>query len=424
MGWFDTILFPIKWAVAWILVTVHDGLVLLPWLEPGSGPAWVLSIVGLTLVIRTLIIPLFFKQIKAQRGMQLVQPEMQKLQKRYKGKTDPASKQKMQQEMMALYKEHGTNPFASCLPMLLQMPIFFALFRVLYSLEPLAAGTYPRESIGRLTATHAEEALTSTLFGAPISSTFLTAEGDETLVVRIVAAFLIVMMSATMFLSQRQLTMKNMPASALDNPFAKQQKLLMYIFPFIFMITGVYFPIGVLIYWTISNLWTMGQQFYTIRRHPSPGSEAYKARQQRINAKRARKGLPSLEEEEKAKSGSGKQVEAAPEKTSGQRQQPKRKDRAKKDVTKPGGATPAGVSGEVSAADSVDSAASAESAQSPGASGPESEVEAASPRAANGQLDAGQTSSPGKAPQGMTPAERAEWRYRQRMERIRQSKKN
>ncbi|ROR72935.1 membrane protein insertase YidC [Bogoriella caseilytica] len=423
MGWFDTILFPIKWAVAWILVTVHDGLVLLPWLEPGSGPAWVLSIVGLTLVIRTLIIPLFFKQIKAQRGMQLVQPEMQKLQKRYKGKTDPASKQKMQQEMMALYKEHGTNPFASCLPMLLQMPIFFALFRVLYSLEPLAAGTYSGgESIGRLTQSHAEEALTSTLFGAPISSTFLTAEGDETVIVRVVAAFLIVMMSATMFLSQRQLTMKNMPASALDNPFAKQQKLLMYIFPFIFMITGVYFPIGVLIYWTISNLWTMGQQFYTIRRHPSPGSEAYKARQQRINAKRARKGLPSLEEEEKAKSGQ-KQVEAAPEKTSGQRQQPKRKDRAKKDVTKPGGATPAGLSGEMSAAESGGSASSAESAESPSTGGAESEVEAASPGASNGRPGAGQTSST-KAPQGMTPAERAEWRYRQRMERIRQSKKN
>src|SRR5690554_2318807 len=113
MGWFDTILYPIMVAVAWIMVRVHDLLVLLGMPE-GSGLAWILSIVGLVIVIRIVLIPLFFKQIKAARGMQLVQPEMQKLQKKYKNKTDPASRQKMQQEMMALYREHGTNPFASC----------------------------------------------------------------------------------------------------------------------------------------------------------------------------------------------------------------------------------------------------------------------------------------------------------------------
>ena len=321
MDWFDTILYPIMVAVAWIMVRVHD---LLVWLgmSAGSGWAWVLSIVGLTIVIRILIIPLFFKQIKAARGMQLVQPEMQKLQKKYKGKTDPASRQKMQEEMMALYREHGTNPFASCLPILLQMPIFFALFRVLNSLGPLSQGTYAdggRDSIGPLTQELAQQAESSTLLGAPISETFLS---SDLTTVKIVTVLLIILMSVTTFLTQRQLTMKNMPASALDNPMARQQKMLMYILPLVFAFSGVNFPIGVLIYWSVSNLWSMGQQFYTIRKQPAPGSEAYKARQERLAKKRARKGLPPEVEEAKPAT----EVEAP----KGQRVQPKRKDRAKK----------------------------------------------------------------------------------------------
>nr|KEP23712.1 preprotein translocase subunit YidC [Georgenia sp. SUBG003] len=321
MDWFDTILWPIMVGVAWIMVRVHDALVWLG-MSSGSGWAWVLSIVGLTIVIRILIIPLFFKQIKAARGMQLVQPEMQKLQKKYKGKTDPASRQKMQEEMMALYREHGTNPFASCLPILLQMPIFFALFRVLNSLGPLSQGTYAdgeRDSIGPLTQELAQQAESSTLLGAPISETFLS---SDLTTVKIVTVLLIILMSVTTFFTQRQLTMKNMPASALDNPMARQQKMLMYILPLIFAFSGVNFPIGVLIYWSVSNLWSMGQQFYTIRKQPAPGSEAHKARQERLAKKRARKGLPPETEEPTAVA----EVEAP----RGQRVQPKRKDRAKK----------------------------------------------------------------------------------------------
>ncbi|GAA1640549.1 membrane protein insertase YidC [Georgenia ruanii] len=340
MGFFDTILSPIMVAVAWIMVRVHDLLVFLG-MSAGSGWAWVLSIVGLTVVIRILIIPLFFKQIKASRSMQLVQPEMQKLQKKYKNKTDPASRQKMQEEMMALYREHGANPFSSCLPILLQMPIFFALFRVLNSLGPLAQGTYPGgPNIGPLDQQLAAQAESSTLFGAPISETFLSST-DAT--VKVVTVFLIVLMSATTFLTQRQLTMKNMPASALDNPMARQQRMLMYILPLIFAFSGVNFPIGVLIYWSVSNLWSMGQQFYTIRRQPAPGSEAAKLRADRLAKKRERKGLPPLEEEEKA-------TEEQPR--GGQRVQPKRKDRAKR--SGPGQDPGAPVPSAVSAAEAED----------------------------------------------------------------------
>src|SRR5450830_755894 len=139
MSWFDGLLYPIMVAVAWIMVQFHTLLTAIG-LDPASGAAWALSIVGLVIVIRIILIPLFVKQIHASRRMQLIQPEMQKIQKKFKGKTDPKSRQAMTQETMALYKRTGTNPFSSCLPILLQSPIFFALFRVLNSLQPIATG--------------------------------------------------------------------------------------------------------------------------------------------------------------------------------------------------------------------------------------------------------------------------------------------
>ncbi|MDO5700531.1 MAG: membrane protein insertase YidC, partial [Bowdeniella nasicola] len=280
----------------------------------------VLSIVGLTIVIRILLIPLFFKQIKAQRGIQIMQPELQALQKKYKGKTDPVSRQAQQQEMMELYKKHGTNPFSSCMPIILQMPIFFALFRVLASLPQLSAGEYPKASIGPLTQELAAQAESATVFGASLSSTFML---SSELTPKIVSLVLIAAMSITTFITTRQLTMKNMSASALDNPMARQQKMMMYLFPVIFAVTGVNFPIGVLIYWTTTNLWSMGQQFYTIHKHPAPGSEAEKKKIARENEKRIAQGLPTIEEEERRK-----KLEEALEEPRGQRVQPVRKDRA------------------------------------------------------------------------------------------------
>src|SRR5690606_3178661 len=134
------------------------------------------------------------------------------------------------------------------------------LFRVLYSLGPLANGTYDdgnRTSIGPLTAELALQAESSTIFGARLSDTFLL---SDTLNVKIICAALVVIMSATTLFTQRQLTMKNMPQSALDNPMARQQRILMYILPLVFAFSGVNFPIGVLVYWTTSNIWSMGQQ--------------------------------------------------------------------------------------------------------------------------------------------------------------------
>ena len=323
----DTILWPLMVAVAWVMVYIHKFLVLIGVGKPDApGVAWVLSIIGLTVFVRILIMPLFVKQIRASRGMQLMQPELQALQAKYKGKKDPASRQRQQEEMMALYRKHGTNPFSSCMPILIQMPIFFALFRVLANLGKVAdsSGYGGHSAIGPLTADLAEQVQNSTVFGASLSSSFMN---SSDLTVKIVTVIMIIAMSVTQWYTMAQLSMKNMPESSKnsDNPMMRSQRMMMTVMPLFFAFTGVQFQIGVLIYWVTSNLWTMGQQFYTINRMPAPGSEAEKKFRARENAKRARKGLPSLEEEERAKA----EAEGTAQ-VGGQRVQPVRKDRQKK----------------------------------------------------------------------------------------------
>lgn len=318
----DGLLMPLKVAEAWVMVTIHKLLVAIG-MSDGPGPAWVLSIVGLTVAVRVLIMPLFVKQIRSSRGMQAMQPELRALQNKYKGKKDPASQERMREEMMALYRKHGTNPLSSCLPMLIQIPIFFALFRVLARLQEIAnsAGSAHPVKIGPLTPALAADVQASNLFGAPLSSSFMNG-GSAT--VKIVTMVLIVLMTATQFYTMHQLTMKNMPKSVTesDNPVMRSQRMMMYGMPLIFFITGPQFQVGVLIYWLVSNVWTMGQQWWTIRNMPAVGSEAYKKRQER----RRRKGLPPDDEK---KSAAGSEDEAASS-GPGQRVQPVRNNRKKK----------------------------------------------------------------------------------------------
>jgi len=319
MDFFNSLIYPFEWLVSWILYGWH-ALFSAIGLDAASGGAWVLSIVGLVVVMRAAMIPLFVRQIHASRRMQLIQPEMQKIQAKYKGKSDPDSRQAMTQETMDLYKRTGTNPLSSCLPILLQSPFFFGLFRVLNNLEKIATGEI--DPIGPITRELAAQAEQSTFLGAQLSDKFI---GAETLTTKVVALLLIVLMSVTTFTTQRQLMMKNMPASALDNPFAKQQKMLLYLMPLFFAISGVNFPIGVLLYWTTTNIWSMCQQFYVIRRMPAPGSLAEKALQER----RAKRGKPVEEFTVKGLEGAaGTAVEDSP-KTTGQRQQPKRNKKRK-----------------------------------------------------------------------------------------------
>jgi YidC/Oxa1 family membrane protein insertase len=324
MDFFQTVMFPFNWFVSIIMVGFHEGLSIIG-LPPASGWTWTLSIIGLVLVIRAALSPVFVKQIKAQRGMQLLQPDLKKLQDKYKGKKDPLSRQAMGQEQMALYKTHGTNPFSACLPLLIQMPFFFALFTVL---SGISTARDQGKGIGAMSHAQVIQFDDSTIFGAPLSATLLhNPEGNPT-AVTILTIVMILAMTASQFITQKQIMAKNMSEEAMASPFMRQQKMMLYILPIVFGVGGINFPIGVLIYWTTTNLWTMGQQFFVIRRMPTPGSPAAKA----LAERRAAKGLPALPIL------GGKKVDveaeaaaaAAVAQAKSQRIQPQRKNRKKK----------------------------------------------------------------------------------------------
>jgi YidC/Oxa1 family membrane protein insertase len=317
----SAILSPLYWVTSLILSGFHTVFGAL--LGPGNGWAWVLSIIGLTLVIRAALIPLFVKQIKSSRNMQLLQPKVKELQKKY-----GHDRERLAQETMALYKETGTNPFASCLPILLQMPIFLALFRLI---DNAAKGNVR----GLLTQQQVDQLQNAKIFGAEISSSFTRADGNVG--VQVLAAVLVLAMTATTFLTQRQLMSKNMPADAMSGPYAQQQKMLLYVLPVVFAVGGIAFPIGVLFYWTTSNLWTMSQQFYVIRNNPAPGTPAAKAKEDRDAAKARKKGLP-LPGAEPADPGTPTTEASPPE--GPKRQQPKKQSRSQRKKQRPGSAPP------------------------------------------------------------------------------------
>ncbi|HUW88442.1 MAG TPA: membrane protein insertase YidC [Candidatus Paceibacterota bacterium] len=304
----SSILNPLYIAVSWVIVSIHK--LVSPIFSPDSGVSWALSIIGLVILIRIMLIPLFVKQIKSQRALTALQPHLKAIQTKHKD-----DRQKQSEEMMKLYKEHKTNPLASCFPILAQAPIFFALFTVLNGI-----GKNPPQAHGVLTQADVVNAAHATIFGAPISATFL---GSSNGTVKLVTVVLIIFMSVTTFTTQRQLMMKGMPKmDSSNNMMLQQQKIMLYAFPLIFAVSGVNFPIGVLIYWSTTNLWTWGQQFYVIKRNPTPGSPAYLE----LEAKKARKsGIPLSE----TGSADSTQVIESPE-VKGQRQQPNRKKPKKK----------------------------------------------------------------------------------------------
>ena len=300
----DSILNPLYIAVSWVIMGIHD--LLSPIFNKDSGVTWSLSIMGLVIIIRIILIPLFVKQIKSQRALTALQPHMKEIQKKYKD-----DRQKQSEEMMKLYKEHKTNPLASCFPILAQAPIFFALFTVLNGI-----GADPIVTRGVLTKADGASAAKAEFFGAPISETFMS---SNITTVKVVTAALIVFMSATTFTTQRQLMTKGMPKmDSSNNMMLQQQKIMLYAFPLIFAFSGVHFPVGVLIYWSTTNLWTWGQQYYVIKRNPTPGSPAFEELQRKRNKKNG------VVENEEPQSSEGTTIEEK-----GQRQQPKKKKKKK-----------------------------------------------------------------------------------------------
>ncbi|WP_446721119.1 membrane protein insertase YidC [Luteococcus sp. H138] len=273
MGFAHAIMQPIYWAVSGLIVLAHK--LWAPLFGADSGLTWVLSIVSLVIVIRTLLIPLFVKQINSARDMQLIQPKVRALQEKY-----GSDRERLGQETMKLYREEGVNPAASCLPALLQMPIFLALFRVLDGASRgIPRGTFFRENPELMRSLQEATFLKAGLAGRflPLDQGF----GPN----QIMALILIVLMTAVLFIQQKELMVRNMPPEALVGPMAQQQKMMLYMFPIMYAFGGVYIPIGVLVYWMTTNLWTLGQQYILIHNNPTPGTPAYVDWQERMRAK-------------------------------------------------------------------------------------------------------------------------------------------
>ena len=261
---------PLYIAVSWVLLQWHRFFGFLG-LDPQSGLTWGLSIVLLVVTIRILLFRFFIKQVHSQRKMQEVQPKIAKLREQYKN-----DRQTLSQEMMKLQKEEGFNPLGGCLPILLQAPVFLSLFHVLRLVGSPKAGALSGEygwTPGQVTS-----AGQATVFGAPIASAFndprdLVGQiaGASQTATKVVAAVLVVLMVAATYITQRQIISRN--TQVLDGQQAMIQKMLLYGMPASLLVSGFFFPIGVLFYWFTNNLWTMGQQFYIIKRMPHPNAK-------------------------------------------------------------------------------------------------------------------------------------------------------
>jgi YidC/Oxa1 family membrane protein insertase len=258
---------PLYQAVAWLMVHIHA--LISPIFGSDSGASWALSIVLLTVGMRLVLFPVFVKQIRNQRAMQKVQPKMKELQAKYKN-----DKEQLNKEMMALWKEAGANPFSGCLPLLLQIPIFISLFHTLRQLKPISGCPNPKatacyKAFPGFPQDLVASAARAKIFGVPIQASFTTSAaflhdlGGNQTSTRILCLVLTILMGASTFITQRQLMARNGPA---EGQMAQQQKILLYVFPVLFLFYGFKFPIGVLLYWLTTNVWSMAQQSVVIRR--------------------------------------------------------------------------------------------------------------------------------------------------------------
>lgn len=264
---------PLYWAVSGIIVLAHK--LWAPLFGPDSGLTWALSIVMLTVVIRSLMMPLYAKQLNSSRAMQALQPKIQELQAKY-----GSDRERLGQETMKLYKEENVSPTASCVPLLIQLPIFWALYQVLYgAARGNAKGTWFVQNPQLV-----ESLSNATLFGANLSGTFMPLSGGFG-ATQILSAILVILMTGLLFFQQLHMMRRNMPPTAFEGPMGQQQKMMLYMMPAMYIFIGPNIPIGVLLYWMISNLWTLAQQYIIIRNYPTPGTPAYIEWEERMIAK-------------------------------------------------------------------------------------------------------------------------------------------
>jgi YidC/Oxa1 family membrane protein insertase len=259
-------------AVSWVLLRWHNLFSL--FLDKDSGLNWALSIVFLVITARILLFRVFLKQVHYQRHMQEMQPKIQALRKKYKD-----DKAEMQRQMMALQQEQGFNPLSGCLPMVLQIPIFIGLYHVLRHLANSVGRTTgdSRNTLYSFSQSETFSAAKAKLFGAPLaarltdtSAQIHTLGGDLTST-RIVVVLLVVISAGATYMTQR--LVRSGATTVPEGTAATVQKLMLYVIPVMTLGSGLFFPLGVLLYWFTSNTWTMGQQFYINRFHPHPDKD-------------------------------------------------------------------------------------------------------------------------------------------------------
>ncbi|HET8683639.1 MAG TPA: membrane protein insertase YidC [Micromonosporaceae bacterium] len=251
----------IYWAISQILLFWHSiwDRVLPKSAFLATNWEWILAIVFLVITVRVILFPLFVKQIKSQRAMQALQPQVKELQEKHKG-----DRETLQKELMELYRKEKANPLMGCLPLVLQIPVFFGLFHVLRRLNP--ERTDPKTTSYGWSFDQFHDASLAKLFAAPISESFSTGNAG----VKVVAGVLVLIMIATTYLTSRQMILKT---GWSEDPQQRMiQKLMLYGIPASLLISGFLypFPIGVVIYWTTTNLFSLGQQFWVLRKYPPP----------------------------------------------------------------------------------------------------------------------------------------------------------
>ncbi len=262
-------------AVSWVLLRWHDFFVLVG-MNKDAGATWALSIVFLVITVRLLLFRFFIKQVHYQRHMQELAPQIQKIKDKHKG--DRAAQQKA---MMEFQQQEGFNALGGCLPILFQAPVFLALFHVLRHVSNASQANYPQhlKTIYGFTADQTMSASLARLFGnAPLAASFRESADKVALLhgnlntLRIVTIILALISAAATFVTQKQAARN--ATTAPTGQAAQIQKIMLYVIPVFVLGSGVIFPLGVLIYWFTSNLWTMGQQFYIYKFHPHVPSSA------------------------------------------------------------------------------------------------------------------------------------------------------
>lgn len=267
------------YAVSWVLLRWHQ---LFDAIGLGRDWSWALSIVFLVITARLLLFRLFVKQVHYQRNMQKIQPKIQKLRQKYKD-----DRAELNRQMMKLQQDEGFNPLAGCLPMFLQIPVFLGLYHVLRHISNSASLATKSGANICTSGTHSHlltlysfsrdetcQAASARILNAPLAASFhdsghvITALGGHPASTRwVLIVLLLVSAGATL---ATQLLVRANATVAPEGTAALVQKVMLWVIPVGVLASGLLFnfPLGVLLYWFTSNLWTLGQQAYIIRFHP------------------------------------------------------------------------------------------------------------------------------------------------------------